>query len=174
LQIAVVSPLEWFIGSACHYHSSMPPLDYNVPSPDDRSTIVCLYCNRPQEVGRKAMSVTCKFCNKSLRLEDLRFKEYQARRVIETCGIVTIEKKGNVVADKINCGGLIARGKVKGIIHSRGPVLVGPEAEIRGDVTAPTLAVGAGAILEGNYDIGGRPAESPPSGGVPAGASNQA
>jgi hypothetical protein len=89
----------------------MPPLDYNVPSPDDRSTIVCLYCNRPQEVGRKAMSVTCKFCNKSLRLEDLRFKEYQARRVIETCGIVTIEKKGNVVADKINCGGLIARGK---------------------------------------------------------------
>jgi cytoskeletal protein CcmA (bactofilin family) len=51
---------------------------------------------------------------------------------------------------------------------------VGPEAEIRGDVTAPTLAVGAGAILEGKYDIGSRPAESPPSGGVPAGASNQA
>ena len=60
--------------------------EYNVPPPDDRSTIVCLYCNRSQEVGRKAMSVTCKFCNKSLRLEDLRFKEYQARRVIDTCG----------------------------------------------------------------------------------------
>jgi hypothetical protein len=33
-------------------------------------------------------------------------------------------------------------------------VLVGPEAEIRGDVSAPSLAVGAGAILEGKYNIG--------------------
>jgi hypothetical protein len=132
----------------------MPPADYNVPSPDDRSTIVCLYCNRPQEVGRKAISVTCKFCNKSLRLEDQSFNKYEARRVIDTCGTVTVEKKGNVVADKINCGGLVVRGKVKGTVISRGPVLVGPEAEIKGDVTAPTLAVGAGAILEGKYDIG--------------------
>lgn len=139
--------------------------EYNVPSPDDRSTIVCLYCNRSQEVGKKAMSVTCKFCNKSLRLEDLRFKEYQARRVIDTCGIVTVEKKGNVVADKINCGGLVVRGKIKGTIVSRGPVLVGPEGEIRGDVTAPTLAVGAGAILEGKYDIGPKSAngDQPPA-----------
>ncbi|HEY2586646.1 MAG TPA: polymer-forming cytoskeletal protein [Tepidisphaeraceae bacterium] len=137
-------------------------LDYSVPSPDDRSTIVCLYCNKPQEVGRKAMSVTCKFCHKSLRLEDMRFKEYQARRVIETCGIVTVEKKGNVIADKINCGGLIVRGKIKGTVVSRGPVLVGPEGEIRGDVTAPTLAVGAGAILEGTYDIGRKPVDRAP------------
>ena len=132
----------------------MPPVEYNVPSPDDRSTIVCLYCHRPQEVGRKAMTVTCKFCNKSLRLEDQSFSKYEARRVIDTCGTVTVEKKGNVVADKINCGGLVVRGKLKGTIVSRGPVLVGPEAEIKGDVTAPTLAVGAGAILEGKYDIG--------------------
>ena len=139
----------------------MPPVEYNQPSTDDRATIICLYCDKPQEVGRKAISVTCKYCNKSLRLEDLRFKEYQARRVIDTCGIVTVEKKGNVVADKINCGGLVVRGKLKGTIVSRGPVLVGPEAEIRGDVSAPTLAVGAGAILEGNYDIGPKPDGAP-------------
>jgi hypothetical protein len=132
----------------------MPPADYNVPSPDDRLTIVCLYCNRPQEVSRKAMSVTCKFCNKSLKLVDVRFDKYEARRVIDTCGTVTVEKKGNVVADKINCGGLIVRGKIKAAVVSRGAVMVGPEAEIKGDVSAPTLAVGAGAILEGNYVIG--------------------
>lgn len=140
----------------------MPPAEYNVPSPDERSTIVCLYCNRAQEVGRKAISVTCKYCSKSLRLEDLHFKEYQARRVIDTCGTVTVEKKGNVVADKINCGGLVVRGKLKGTIVSRGPVLVGPEAEIKGDVKAPTLAVGAGAILEGKYDIGPKAIETIP------------
>ena len=136
---------------------------YNVPQPDDRMTIVCLYCDKAQEVGRKTLSVTCKFCHKSLKLEDLRYKEYQARRVIDTCGIVTIEKKGHVVTDKINCGGLIVRGKVKGDIRSRGPVLVGPEAEVKGDVVAPSLAVGAGAILDGKYEIGkpGSPAATP-------------
>jgi|SRR5690348_3265142 len=127
----------------------------NLSVGDDRSTVVCLHCGKPQEVGRRAMSITCKHCHKSLKLEDLAIKTYTARRAIETCGVVTIEKKGNVVCtDKISCGGLVVRGKVKGIIASTGPVLVGPEAEIRGDVTAPTLAVGAGAVLEGHYAIG--------------------
>ena len=122
--------------------------------PEDRQTIVCLYCNKAQEVGRKAQSVTCKFCNKSLKLQDVKFDKYEARRVIDTCGIITIEKKGNVVADQIHCGGLVVRGIVKGTIDSRGGVFVGPEANVRGDVTAPTLAVGAGAVLEGHYEIG--------------------
>ncbi len=132
----------------------MAAKEYNVPKVDDRLTIVCLHCDKSQEVGRKAMSVTCKFCSKSLKLEDIPFNKYEARRSIETVGVVTIEKKGNVVADKIKCGGLIVRGKVKGEITARGPVLVGPEAEIKGNVTAPTIAVGAGAILDGRSEIG--------------------
>ena len=117
-------------------------------------TIVCLYCNKAQEVSRRAMQITCKHCYKSLRVEDVLIKQYEARRTIETCGVVVVEKRGNVVADKIHCGGLIVRGKVKGTIQSRGPVLVGPEADLIGDVTAPAMAVGAGAVLEGNYRIG--------------------
>ncbi len=69
---------------------------------------------------------------------------------------MTVEKKGNVIADRIHCGGLIVRGKVKGAVTSRGPVLIGPEADLIGDVNAPTMAVGAGAVLEGNYQIGGK------------------
>lgn len=139
----------------------MAAKDYNVPKADDRQTIVCLHCDKAQEVGRKAMTVTCKFCSKPLKLEDIPFNKYEARRAIETVGVVTIEKKGNVVADKIKCGGLIVRGKVKGEITARGPVLVGPEAEIKGNVTAPTIAVGAGAILDGRYEIGqNRPSPS--------------
>ena len=46
--------------------------EYNVPVPHDRIAIVCLYCNKPQEIGAKAMSVTCRFCNKPLRLQDVR------------------------------------------------------------------------------------------------------
>jgi hypothetical protein len=134
----------------------MPAPEYNVPRPDDAITVRCLHCGKTLEVGRKALTVTCKFCHKSLKLEDIAFKAYEARRAIETCGIVTVEKKGNIVSDKIRCGGLVVRGKIKGTVVSQGPVLVGPEAEIRGDVTAPTMAVGAGAILNGRYEIGKR------------------
>ena len=133
----------------------MQPKDNsNIPMVEERATVVCLHCNKVQDVGRKAMTVTCKHCYKPLNLKDIVFSRYEARRVIETVGIVTVEKKGNVVADKIHCGGLIVRGKVKGAIQSRGPVLVGPEADLIGDVTAPAMAVGAGAVLEGNYRIG--------------------
>ena len=128
----------------------------------DRATIICIYCEKPQEVSTRAQSITCKFCYKPLKLKDEAFSRYEARRAVETVGVVTIEKKGNVIADRIVCGGLVVRGKVKGDIKSRGPVLVGPEAEVKGNVTAPTLAVGAGAILEGQYAIGKkRDAESP-------------
>lgn len=128
---------------------------------DDRLSIVCYHCDRPQDVSRKAQSLTCKFCYKSLKLQDESIQQYAARRAIETIGIVTIEKKGNVVADRIVCGGLIVRGKVKGAVVSKGPVLVGPDAEIKGNVTAPSLAVGAGAILEGKYAIGPKGDRSP-------------
>jgi len=127
--------------------------EYAVPSPDDRTTVVCLYCDKPQEIGRKAKSVTCKFCYKPLKLEDIAIKTYEARRAVETCGQVIVEKKGTIISDRINCGGLVVRGKVKGAVTSRGPVLVGPEAEIKGDVTAPAIAVGAGAVLAGRYEI---------------------
>lgn len=134
----------------------MPPPSTSVPPPDDRLTITCLHCEKQQEVGRKAMSITCKFCSKPLKLEDIPIKDYQARRVIETVGVVTVEKKGSAIAN-LNVGGLIVRGKVKGNVKSRGPVFVGPEAEIKGDVVAPAIAVGAGAILEGKYEIGKLP-----------------
>jgi len=138
------------------------PLSSPPASPDDRQTIVCFHCDKPQEVSRKAMSVTCKFCYKRLTLNDEVIQKYEAKRAIETVGIVTVERRGNVIADRVVCGGLIVRGKVKGAVISKGPVLVGPEAELKGNVTAPTLAVGAGAILEGQYAIGPRKNGSAP------------
>ena len=130
------------------------------PVGDDAQTIVCLYCQKAQEISRRAKSVTCRFCYKALRIEDLPIKTYEARRAIEVVGVVTVEKKGTVVSDRIICNGLIVRGKVRGHITSRGPVLIGPEAEVKGDITAPSLAVGAGAVLEGNYRIGAGDASS--------------
>jgi hypothetical protein len=133
----------------------------NSSGADDRTFINCIHCGQSQPIARKALTVVCRFCHKSLRIEDLPpIKTYEARRSVETCGVVTVEKKGQIVADRVLCGGMVIRGKVKATIKSGGPVLVGPEAEIKGDVLAPSLAVGAGAILEGQYRIG-YPAENP-------------
>ena len=129
--------------------STAPP-----PPPDDRVTVICLYCAGAQEVSRRAMQITCKHCYKSLKIEDIHIKAYEARRSIETCGVVVVEKKGNVVADRVLCGGLIVRGKVKATVSSRGTVLVGPDADLIGDVTAPSLAVGAGDVLNGFFRVG--------------------
>jgi hypothetical protein len=113
--------------------------ELRIPDRDDRQTIKCIYCLKAQQVSRKAMRLTCKFCSKALRIEEMPIKDYQARRTIETCGMVTVEKKGHVVSERILCGSLIVRGKVKGTVVSHGVVLVGPDAEIKGDVTAPRL-----------------------------------
>ena len=99
----------------------VPNPPYIMPS-EDRHAIWCLYCHKQQEVGRRAMSITCKFCNKALKLEDISIKNYEARRQIATCGVVTVEKKGSAITKSILCGGLIVRGKVKGTVESRGTV----------------------------------------------------
>ena len=132
-------------------HSS----DYSVPVPSDRQAILCLHCGKPQEVGRKAMSVTCKFCSKSLKLEDVKITRYEARRVIETCGTVTIDKKGHVVSD-VRCVNLQLKGKLKGDVVGLRKVEVAGDAELKGDVTAGALNVAPGAMLEGFYRIGPR------------------
>jgi len=134
----------------------MQPSEYSVPVPSDRQAILCLHCGKPQEVGRKAMSVTCKFCSKSLKLEDVKITRYEARRVIETCGTVTIDKKGHVVSD-IRCVNLLLRGKLKGDVVGLRNVEVAPDAELKGDVTAGSINVAPGAMLEGFYRIGFKP-----------------
>jgi len=121
---------------------------------DDLRTITCLFCQKQQEVSRRAMSITCKHCHKPLKLEDISITKYEGRRLVATCGVVAVEKNGNVIAEMIKCGGMVVRGRLKGAVESQGPVRIGPKAEVRGDVTAPALEVDAGAVLEGQYEIG--------------------
>jgi hypothetical protein len=133
----------------------MAILEETLGDDGERQGIVCLHCKQPQRVSLHALTLTCKHCHKLLRVEPMVIRQYQARRVIETCSCLTVEKQGNVFADRILCGSLVARGHIKGNIFSFGPVLVAPEAEIRGNITAPSVAIGEGAVLEGNWRIGG-------------------
>lgn len=144
--------------------TSMPPLN------EDKQRVVCIHCHHVNEISRRAVSVTCTQCRKALRLEEVRIKDYQARRVVETCSTVTVERKGDLRAEKILCAGAVLRGKTRGDVISTGPVLIGPEAELLGGVTAPTIAVPEGAVLQGFYRIGPQftPGMAKPESGSPA------
>ena len=137
------------------------PLSYKA---SETLPITCYHCGGVQEVGKRAQTVTCQKCPKPLQLSDLIVKTYDARRKVQTTGQVVVERKGQIVADAVECGGLVVRGQVKakqGVIV-RGTVLVGPEASITGGVSAHRLAVGGGATLEGFYCIG-RDQMAPPA-----------
>ena len=122
----------------------------------DTRPIICYHCGHQQEVGRRAQTVTCQKCHKPLQVGDLSIKAYDARRKLQTTGSLVIEKKGKVVADDIECGTAIVRGQIKSKngLTVRGGALVGPAAVIEGNVAAQTLAVGAGATLDGFYVVG--------------------
>ena len=135
----------------------MAAVNYSAGKPDEGKVILCTYCDQPQPVGRKAKTITCRHCYKRLDLEDANIKHYDARRALETCGTILVDKSGTVVAAKVHCAALTVRGKIKGNVFSRGPVHVAAGAELKGDVTAPAVAIDAGAVLQGHYAIG-RPA----------------
>lgn len=141
----------------------MPPLN------EDKQRVVCIHCHQMNEISRRAVSVTCTHCRKALRLEEVRIKDYQARRVVETCSTVTVERKGDLRAEKILCAGAVLRGKTRGDVISSGPVLIGPEAELLGGVTAPSVAIPEGAVLSGFYRVG--PAFAPGAAASPSAAS---
>ena len=125
-------------------------------TPERSVTHRCYECGGENTVSARAMTVPCKHCGKRLRLEDVAVTSYESRRDVATAGVVVVEKKGELIADTVRCNGIIARGKIKAkkAVTSGGPVLVGPDAAVLGDVTAPSLACGPGATFAGQHTIG--------------------
>ena len=125
-------------------------------SQDNAVTHRCYECGGEVQTSRRAMTIPCKHCGKTIRLEDVTVTRYESRRDVATTGVITVDKKGELLADRLRCNGLIVRGslKVKQPIDVGGPVLVGPAAVIRGDIKAPTLATGPGATFDGHHEVG--------------------
>jgi hypothetical protein len=143
----------------------VPSASIKAASPDDGRVILCTYCDKSQGVSRLAKTITCRYCYKRLNLEDANIQHHDARRALETCGSVVVDKKGTVIAGRVHCASLEARGKIKADVISRGPVKVAAGAEIKGDVTAPAISVAAGAVLQGHFVIGQPSADGSGKGG---------
>lgn len=113
-----------------------------------RRLIFCPRCDARQEVSKSTKSTSCPGCHRNIATTDLSINEYCAKIEMYTAGVVTVGRKGTLIAE-VRAEGVVAKGEIKGPIQSRGAVALEKTGRIFGNVTAPTLRVNEGAQLVG-------------------------
>jgi len=100
------------------------------------------------------MSTTCPECNLALVIEDIKVKGYTAVNILETCGRLVIPKRKHIVvqAHVVAHAGIEVYGRLEcEQAISQGPVILGPKADWKGNLRAPSLVVAQGAKIQGGY-----------------------
>ena len=124
-------------------------------------SVICCFCEAPIEVPAKAMSGSCPHCNKRIVLEHIKIRSYVAVKNYDTCGQITVEKRGQLVATRVNGGSLVVRGRVRADVVVRDRVEVDRSGVLSGSVVAPLLVVKLGGVINGHCQIGPEP-DPPP------------
>ena len=102
------------------------------------------------------MTVACAKCGKRVIVHDVKIKDAQGVTRLQTCGKITIEKRGSVIAQLVEAHGGI---EVLGTLDSkkilvRGPMRLGPKSTLRGDLRAEAIEINPGAkVRGGNFEI---------------------
>ena len=117
-----------------------------------RRAIRCYLCGHLFEVSTKTMSTTCAGCNRAIKVEDVIVKSYVPVNDLQTCGKITITKRGRVAARRIQSGeGIECDGSMEGSVETDGAVRLGPKAFWKGRaLQSRSLAVEDGAQLSGD------------------------
>ena len=123
-----------------------------------RRLIFCPRCDARQEVSHVTKSTSCPGCHRNIATQDLEINEYCAKIEMYTAGIVTVGRKGTLIAE-VRAEGVVARGEIKGPVKSRGPVLLEKTGKLFGNLNSPTLQVVEGAQLVGMIVTGPRAGE---------------
>lgn len=115
-------------------------------------TVQCYHCRHRFDVGGRAQSTSCPHCHKALIVADVIVDKLRGPlREIRTCGRVQVNKRGRLIAELIEAHGGI---ECLGIIESHrvvsgAAVTLGPKAQFKGDLQAPSLEIQLGARLYG-------------------------
>ena len=123
-----------------------------------RRLIFCPRCDARQEVSRATKSTSCPGCHRNISTQDVEINEYCAKIEMYTAGIVTVGKKGTLIAEVRAEGVAVKGGEIKGPVNSRGPVVL-EKGRLFGNVTCPILVVAEGSQLVGMIVTGPRAAE---------------
>ncbi len=113
-------------------------------------SVTCYHCRRRFDVPPKAMSISCPWCSRRVTLDDLLIRDRCWTSKLQTCGRIVIHRRGLVNARVIEAmEGIEIHGSVEGSVLSGGPVVLGAQARIRGDLAAPSIHIASGATIEG-------------------------
>lgn len=116
--------------------------------------VQCPNCSGAQEVGASAQSVVCRQCNSTIKVTDQKITQYSATVALETCGSLTIEKKGALVVQKrVVASNLMLKGSLKGNTTVFESAHIAAGAQLVGELKARTLQVEDGASLKGYLHI---------------------
>lgn len=112
--------------------------------------VQCYHCQHRFEVGGRAQSTSCPSCHRSLFVDDKVIDTMKAgigKLKIQTCGTITVKKKGHITAELVEAhGGIICHGVIEAKqVISGGTVELGKSAAFRGDLQAPSVKMAAGA-----------------------------
>jgi len=118
-------------------------------SKDARRVIFCPRCEARQEISRVTKSTSCPGCHRNISTCDVEIGEYCAKIEMFTAGIVTVAKKGTLIAEVRAEGVAVRGGEIKGPVTSRGSVALEKGGRIFGNVTSSLLSVAEGAQLVG-------------------------
>ncbi|MEE9403255.1 MAG: hypothetical protein V3V20_00040, partial [Algisphaera sp.] len=129
-------------------------------------TVQCYHCDHRFEVGGSAQSTSCPGCNRPVMVADqIIDKQRGPLRELKTCGKVIIKKKGRLICHHVVAhAGLECEGVLDSkTVTSNQRVIFGPKANFRGDLTAPSVDIGDGMVIQRSYFRIGEP----PPGYVP-------
>ncbi|HLY73502.1 MAG TPA: polymer-forming cytoskeletal protein [Planctomycetota bacterium] len=124
-----------------------------------RRLIFCPRCDARQEVSRVTKSTSCPSCHRNIMTTDVEINEYCAKIEMWTAGIVTVGKKGTLIAEVRAENVIVKGGEIKGPVTSRGSVTLDKGSKIFGNITAPLLSVGETQHLVGMIVAGPRASE---------------
>jgi predicted acyltransferase (DUF342 family) len=124
-----------------------------------RRLIFCPRCDARQEVSRVTKSTSCPSCHRNIMTTDVEINEYCAKIEMWTAGVVTVGKKGTVIADVRAEAVIVKGGEIKGPVLSRGPVTMDKGSKIFGNITAPSISIAETQHLVGMIVAGPRAAE---------------
>jgi cytoskeletal protein CcmA (bactofilin family) len=115
----------------------------------------CYLCGNRFEVSPRALSTSCPGCNKAIKIEDVVITSYLPVIEVQTCGRLTVSKRGRVAATHIQCGeGIDCEGVMEGTIETDGDVTLGPHAMWKGKVLkCRRLTIAPGARLVGAINV---------------------
>ncbi|HEX4084881.1 MAG TPA: polymer-forming cytoskeletal protein [Chthoniobacteraceae bacterium] len=144
-----------------HSHAPAPgptqPAEPEEPGLMDRFTrlfqrekvrqINCLHCNAPQTVSSLAKSGSCVQCGHYLDFRDIKI-DSNFSKSIETHGIITITKSGELTSPKLSCAAAIVAGKVNGNLVCSTTAHLTTRGRIVGSITARQLIIEKKADVE--------------------------